>query len=83
MNFVFFSPQICQAIYFTLATVNDWFGTNEHHPKRPNSLRTLKDYMFAAFAFPLALNVAISFWGLMAIDRELVLPKSFDAFFPT
>lgn len=74
--------QIWQAVYFTLCIVNDFIGTNEFHPKRPSALRKLKDYVFAAFAFPLALNVAISFWSIYAVDRELILPKSFDAFFP-
>lgn len=31
---------------------------------------------------PLSFDVAGMFWLLYAIDRELVLPKSFDAFFP-
>lgn len=74
--------QIWQAVYFTLCIVNDFIGTNEFHPKRPSALRKLKDYVFAAFAFPLALNVAISFWSIYAVDRELILPKSFDSFFP-
>jgi hypothetical protein len=34
------------------------------------------------FAFPLAMFVGSTFWGLYAIDRELVFPKALDAFFP-
>lgn len=83
IEFVFFSfSQIWQAVYFTLCIFNDFIGTNEFHPKKPSALRRFKDYVFAAFAFPLALNVAISFWSIYAIDRELILPKSFDSFFP-
>lgn len=74
--------QIWQAVYFTLCIANDFIGTNEFHPKRPSTLRKFKDYVFASFAFPLALNVAISFWSIYAVDRELILPKSFDSFFP-
>lgn len=61
---------------------NDLFGTNEVNPKRTPVIRKIKDYLLAALAFPVALNVGITFWGLMAIDRELVFPKAFDAFFP-
>ncbi|XP_031629458.1 androgen-induced gene 1 protein-like isoform X2 [Contarinia nasturtii] len=73
---------IVQASYFTLCVLNDVIGTNENYPKRPSKLRKLKDYIFATFAFPLAMNVAISFWSIYAIDRELILPKSFESFFP-
>lgn len=41
-----------------------------------------KDFIFAAFAFPVAFNVGVTFWSLFAIDRELVFPKALDAFFP-
>lgn len=75
--------QIIQASYFTLCLLNDIFGTNEISPRKPSSLRKFKDYMFGAFAWPLALNVGVSFWALMAIDRELVLPKALDPYFPT
>lgn len=76
--------QIIQAIYFTLALINDFVGSNELEPKHQlPAIRRLKDYILATFAFPLALTVGITFWTLMAIDRELILPKAFDAFFPT
>lgn len=63
--------------------LNDIFGTNEVSPRKTPALRQLKDYVFGAFAWPLALNVGVSFWTLMAIDRELVLPKVLDPYFPT
>lgn len=74
--------QIVQAIYFTVSIVNDVIGTNEVAPRKPPTIRRIKDYLMATFAFPLALNVGITFWALMTIDRELVMPKSFDVFFP-
>ncbi|XP_055550862.1 androgen-induced gene 1 protein-like isoform X2 [Wyeomyia smithii] len=73
---------ILQAIYFTVCLVNDFFGTNEVSPRSIPIIRKLKDYMLAAFAFPVALNVGVTFWTLMAIDRELVFPKALDAVFP-
>ncbi|XP_065090296.1 androgen-induced gene 1 protein-like isoform X2 [Ochlerotatus camptorhynchus] len=73
---------ILQAVYFTVCLVNDFIGTNEVAPRKTPLIRKLKDYMLAAFAFPVALNVGVTFWTLMAIDRELVFPKALDAVFP-
>lgn len=74
--------QILQALYFTICVLNDFVGSNEVNLKQKPFIRKLKDYMMAAFAFPVAMHVGVTFWTLMAIDRELVFPKSFDAFFP-
>jgi hypothetical protein len=76
--------QIIQAIYFAIALLNDVFGTNEVTlpSTRVPFIRKLKDYLFAAFAFPVSFNVGIVFWALFNIDRELVFPKALDAFFP-
>ena len=38
--------------------------------------------MFGSFIFPFVFDVGGMFWLLYAIDRELVLPKAIDAFFP-
>ena len=76
------SFQILQAIYFTICVINDFIGTNDVAPKKMPVIRKMKDYVMATFAFPVALNVGITFWGLYAIDRELVFPKALDAFFP-
>lgn len=62
--------------------MNDIFGSNEVTAKRLPAIRKLKDYVMAAFAFPLALNVGVSFWTLWHIDRELVLPKILDSILP-
>ncbi|KAL9925276.1 androgen-induced gene 1 protein isoform X2 [Glossina fuscipes] len=82
-KFLTFLDAIIQAVYFTIALINDFVGTNEVSPKRLPRIRKLKDYMMAAFAFPLALNVGITFWSIYAIDRELILPKALDAVFPS
>jgi len=73
---------ILQAAYFIIALINDLFGSNEVAPKKTPIIRKIKDYIFAAFAFPVAFNVGVTFWSLYAIDRELVFPKALDAFFP-
>lgn len=74
--------QIIQAVYFTICVLNDIFGSSEVAPKKVPAIRKLKDYIMAAFAFPLALNVGISFWTLWHIDRELVLPRVLDSILP-
>lgn len=81
-KFLTFLDAIIQASYFTVCLINDFIGSNEISFKQLPTIRKLKDYIMAAFAFPIAMNVGISFWALMAIDRELVFPKAFDAYFP-
>lgn len=80
--FVYLYFQIIQTVYFVLCILNDLIGTHEVAPKKTPLIRKVKDYVFASLAFPIAMNVGITFWTLMAIDRELVFPKAFDAFFP-
>ncbi|XP_037911957.1 androgen-induced gene 1 protein-like isoform X1 [Hermetia illucens] len=81
-KFLTFLDAIIQAVYFTISLVNDFLGSNEVSPIQVPLIRKIKDYLMASLAFPVAMNVGISFWSLMAIDRELVFPKAFDAFFP-
>ncbi|KAL5281642.1 hypothetical protein ACFFRR_005161 [Megaselia abdita] len=71
-----------QAIYFTVALINDFIGTNEANPRKSPPIRKVKDYIFSSLAFPVSFNVGISFWGLYAVDRELVFPRVLDAVFP-
>lgn len=71
-----------QTAYFTLALLNDLVGTNEPSPSHKPLIRRVKDVVFSALAFPLALFVGITFWGIYAVDRELILPRSIDPYFP-
>ncbi|CRL01466.1 CLUMA_CG014278, isoform B [Clunio marinus] len=73
---------ILQSGYFIIALLNDFVGSNEVAPKKTPFIRRVKDYIFAALAFPVAFNVGVTFWSLYAVDRELVFPKALDAFFP-
>lgn len=82
-KYLTFLDAIIQAVYFTISLTNDFIGTNEVAPKTLPKIRKIKDFFLATFAFPLAFNVGISFWTLMAIDRELVFPKVLDLFFPS
>lgn len=72
-----------QAFYYIVCLCNDFTGTNEVKPRQLPGIRKLKDYLMAALAFPIALNVGITFWSLYAIDRELVFPRILDTVFPS
>lgn len=63
-----------QVVYYAIALVNDFV-------RSPNTI-TLRDYVLASLALPLALKTSLLYWSLRAIDRELVFPKSLDAFYP-
>ncbi|KAG7209537.1 hypothetical protein KM043_015617 [Ampulex compressa] len=81
-KFLTFWDAIVQAIFFFICVVNDWCGTNAVNPKKPPLIRKIKDYMHATLSFPLAMFVGVTFWSLMFVDRELVLPKAMDPYFP-
>jgi hypothetical protein len=73
---------ILQAIFFLICLLNDLFGTNAVNPKKPPFTRKLKDCFHASLGFPMAMSVGVTFWALMFVDRELVLPKALDPYFP-
>ncbi|CAD6999498.1 unnamed protein product [Ceratitis capitata] len=74
-KYLTFLNAIIQTVYYVISLINDFVGTNEVAPKRLPTIRKVKDYIMASLAFPVALNVGITFWSLYAIDRELVLPR--------
>ncbi|XP_030383641.1 androgen-induced gene 1 protein isoform X1 [Scaptodrosophila lebanonensis] len=82
-KYLTFLDAIIQALYYVVSLVNDFVGTNELAPKNAPTIRKFKDYLMATLAFPVALNVGVTFWTLYAIDRELVFPKVLDPVFPS
>lgn len=66
-----------------MAACNDLFGSNEPTPTEKPLIRRIKDAIFSSLAFPVSMFVGVSFWALYAVDRELILPKAIDAYFPT
>lgn len=71
-----------QTLYFTIAFANDLFGSNEQTPSEKPLIRRIKDVVFSSLAFPLATFVGVFFWAIYAVDRELILPRSLDPYFP-
>lgn len=51
--------------------------------KEDNWLIKLRDLVFASLAFPFGVFVAVSFWGIYMMDRELIFPKALDDIFPS
>ncbi|XP_020800851.1 androgen-induced gene 1 protein [Drosophila serrata] len=82
-KYLTFLDVILQAIYHTLALLNDLFGDNTVTVKPKSKLRSARDYIFSAFAFPVAHNVCLSFWVVYMWDRELIFPSALDAIFPS
>ncbi|XP_018570336.1 androgen-induced gene 1 protein-like isoform X2 [Anoplophora glabripennis] len=74
---------LLQGFFFAICLLNDFIGTNENVPKRIPLIRKIKDLILASLAFPLANFVALTFWGLYLVDRELIFPKALDPYFPT
>ncbi|XP_015601866.1 androgen-induced gene 1 protein isoform X2 [Cephus cinctus] len=81
-KFLTFLDAIIQVIFFLICILNDVAGTNKLNPKKRPLVRRLKDYIHASLAFPIAMFVGVTFWALMFVDRELVLPKALDLYFP-
>ncbi|XP_048729132.1 androgen-induced gene 1 protein-like isoform X2 [Ostrea edulis] len=75
---------IIQTVYFGLCVANDFSGTNVRpSDKRQRSrLQRWRDNFLATVVFPLGMFVVLSFWGIYAVDRELVYPKELDKIIP-
>ncbi|XP_064651942.1 androgen-dependent TFPI-regulating protein-like isoform X2 [Lineus longissimus] len=75
---------ILQTVFFGLCVLNNIFGTT-YGPKdtRPrSSLQKAVDRFYAAIAWPLGTFVVVTFWGIFAVNRDLVYPKRLDEFIP-
>ncbi|CAL1533245.1 unnamed protein product [Lymnaea stagnalis] len=76
---------IClQTFYFGFSVAND-ISKNEESPRFHNKrspMQRWRDNFHAAIAFPVGMFVVATFWGLYAIDRDLVYPKALDKIIP-
>ncbi|XP_012263358.2 androgen-dependent TFPI-regulating protein-like isoform X2 [Athalia rosae] len=82
LKYLTFWNLILQAVFFFVCLANDFGGSNELSPTKRPFLRRFKDFFHASLAFPVAMFVGVTFWALMAVDRELVLPRAVDPYFP-
>ncbi|CAG9763116.1 unnamed protein product [Ceutorhynchus assimilis] len=82
LKYLTYWDALIQSIFFTICLLNDLVGTNEQFPKRKPLIRHFKDALLPILAFPLSMFVGLTFWGLYALDRELIFPKVLDQYFP-
>jgi len=82
-KFLTFVNLIIQTLFFGLSAAFDVIGKRQGDPNRRGFLQRLLDNFYASVVFPLALLVFGVFWGLYALDRELILPKALDPYLPT
>ncbi|XP_054164551.1 androgen-dependent TFPI-regulating protein-like [Oppia nitens] len=74
-----------QFITFTVSLVADFISNpnnNSRNKNRPPTTITVRDTLFNSLALPLAIFVSISFWGLYAIDRQLIFPVGIEKWYP-
>ncbi|KPJ11834.1 Uncharacterized protein C6orf105 [Papilio machaon] len=72
---------ILQITYHMIAFLNDVFGTNAASPKKKPTIRLIKDVLFS-IAFPVAMYVSGTFWGIYAIDKDLIYPDYIAKLYP-
>ncbi|CAB3231454.1 unnamed protein product [Arctia plantaginis] len=80
--FLTFWCLVLQTVYFTIALLNDIFGTNATAPKKPPLIRKIKDTVFS-LSFTIAIYVATAFWGLYIVNKELIFPDDIEIEFPS
>lgn len=76
---------IIQTVYFGLCVANDLCGSNVRPSGKGqrSRLQRWRDNFLATVVFPLGMFVVLTFWGIYAIDRELVYPKALDKVIPS
>jgi len=75
-KYLTFLNMCLQFVFFSLCILADFSKSN-------SSLVKVRDFIFSSVAFPLGIFVFLSFWGLYAIDRELIFPARLDGHFPS
>jgi len=81
-KFLTFWNLLLQLVYFGLSVVNDIYGTNSLSGQKRSKLQTFRDRFASCIVFPVGLFVVLTFWGIYAVDRELVFPKVLDDIIP-
>jgi len=74
-KYLTFLNMCLQFIFFSLCIVADFTS-------KDSLISRTKDLIFASAAFPIGIFVAVIFWGLYALDRELIFPTRYDGHFP-
>ncbi|CAH1772503.1 unnamed protein product [Owenia fusiformis] len=83
-KFLTFLDLCFQTFYYSLCVINHMTGgTSGPGDKRSrSSLQKFRDLFHACVAYPMGTFVVITFWGIYAVDRELVYPTHLDKIIP-
>lgn len=73
---------VLQILYFSLALVNDVFGTESREKEEASRFQKCRNFLFSTLAFPIGIFVPVMFWILFGIDRDLVFPADLDDIYP-
>ncbi|XP_050692961.1 androgen-induced gene 1 protein-like isoform X2 [Eriocheir sinensis] len=73
---------VLQCVFFGLCALNDFLGSETLIHNKRSFLQKLRDVLLPTVVLPLGVFVPLIFWGLYAVDRELIFPVSMDAWFP-
>ncbi|XP_032074504.1 androgen-induced gene 1 protein-like [Thamnophis elegans] len=79
-KYLTFLNQLLQTVLYLLCFTIDAVAlfVPSQEEKVSSTVVPVRDFIFSAYVFPVGLFVPVAFWGLYAIDRELVYPKELD-----
>lgn len=80
-KFITFWNLIVQLVTFSLSLIIDLIQTDTNRFKLIPVV-ALRDRLFNSLAFPLSAHIAITFWSIYAIDRELIFPVHVEPYWP-
>ncbi|CAG2205588.1 Androgen-induced gene 1 protein [Mytilus edulis] len=84
-KFLTFWNLCIQTLYFGITVLNDFCGSNvrpSEKGQKISSMQKFRDYFLATLVFPVGMFVVMTFWGIYAVDRELVYPRALDKIIP-
>ncbi|XP_045118467.1 androgen-induced gene 1 protein-like isoform X1 [Portunus trituberculatus] len=74
---------VLQCSFFGLCVLNDLLGSETVVANKRSFLQKLRDFVLTTLVVPLGVFIPLIFWGLYAVDRDLIFPVSMDAWFPS
>lgn len=76
---------LMQCCYFSLCLAHDLLQMTDSDVflKTKENVVRLRNFMFRAFAFPMAFTVSVMFWGLFSVDRSFVFPTEAELVVPS
>ncbi|XP_065162136.1 androgen-induced gene 1 protein-like isoform X2 [Atheta coriaria] len=77
-KYLTFWDVVLQAVFFGICVLADLVAKDD----QSHVLRRLQNRIMVSLAYPLAMFVGVTFWAIYLVDRELILPKAMDVFFP-